>query len=607
MPSNSSQKKSILDVIKAMGLVFGDIGTSPIYTLTVIFLITPPTIENILGILSLVFWTLIILVTIQYVFLAMSLSSKGEGGTIVLKEILISTIKKGRPVTLITFLGYVGVSLLMGDGVITPAISILSAVEGLTLIPGIGDISQNTIILVTIAITIGLFSIQSKGTDKVAASFGPIMLVWFSSLFITGLISISQSLNVFAALSPHHAIHFLWENGLLGIFILSEVLLCATGGEAIYADMGHLGREPIRKAWFIVFLPLLFNYYGQGAFILRNGFHTNALFEMVRSQSEIMYVPFLILTVMATIIASQAMISAIFSLIYQGIRTHVFPLMKVKFTSTHLKSQIYVGVVNWMLLVAVIFMVILFKKSANLAAAYGLAVMLTMTINSFFMIFIFNIRKIKVKRYLIIFVFCINLLFLAGVFSKIPHGGFWSLVIAAVPFIIILIWTLGNKAVFRSFRSLPIDTYLESFNQLYSKGNLISGTAAYFAKDLDMIPPYMVHSTIRGNIIYENNVLISVITMDKPFGVQKLYVPDISEGLSGVEIQVGYLEKLNIPQVLKEMNIDSKVMFYGVDDIQTRKLWLKIFAFIKKISSNFVQFLDLPYQKLHGVVTRIDI
>lgn len=607
MTSKETSPFNLKEIVKAMGLVFGDIGTSPIYTLTVIFLLTPATKDNILGILSLVFWTLVILVTIEYAILAMSLSQKGEGGVIVLKEILNSYLKKGRSTAFVALLGYIGVSLLMGDGVITPAISILSAVEGLELIPGIGHIDQNTVIIITIGITILLFLVQSKGTDKVATSFGPIMVVWFSSLFISGLVSISGNLEIVSAASPHYAINFMFDNGIAAFFVLSEVILCATGGEAIYADMGHLGKDPIRRAWYFVFFALVVNYFGQGAFALEHGFNKNILFEMVRNQAEFLYAPFLILTLMATIIASQAMISAMFSLVYQGIRTHIFPLIKVKFTSTQLKSQIYIGLVNWGLLMAVILMILVFKKSSNLAAAYGFAVTGTMAISSIFMLSIFFMQNTKLKAIASGFNLIVNLVFLAAVFTKIPHGGYWSIVIAAIPFLTIKIWTLGNKAVYRSFRSLPIDTYIESFNQLYETGKVLPGTALFFTKDLHMIPPYMVHSTIRGNIIYEQNILVSIATMDKPFGVQKLFVPEITEGLSGLEIQVGYMEKLDITSILKEVDIDSKVMFYGADDIQAKKPWLKIFAFIKRVSSNFVQFLELPYQKLHGVITRIEI
>lgn len=610
MTTQKSPKVSFSEISKALGLVFGDIGTSPIYTLTVIFLFTPPTPENVIGILSLVFWTLVLLVTVEYAFLAMTLSSKGEGGIIVLKEILRSSLKSGRKVVFITFLGYIGVSLLMGDGVITPAISILSAVEGLEFIPGIGHISQNTVVIITIIITVFLFSVQSRGTDKVATSFGPIMIIWFSSLLISGLVSLSHNPGIMLSISPHYGIQFMLNNGFAGFIVLSEVILCATGGEALYADMGHLGKDPIRRAWYFVFFALVINYFGQGAFVLSLGGEkgpSNILFTMVRSQAEFLYVPFLILTLMSTIIASQAMISAMFSLVYQGIRTYIFPLMRVKYTSTHLKSQIYINAINWGLLLAVVLIILIFKGSHDLAAAYGLAVMGTMTISSIFMIWIFARQNKKLKWVIAILDFVAIVIYLAAVFTKIPHGGYWSIIIASIPFLIILLWVYGNRAVYRSFRSLPIDVYLESFNQIYKTGKTIPGTALFFAKDLDMIPAYMVHCTIRSNIIYEENILISIATLDKPFGIQKLFEPDITEGLSGLEIQIGYMEKVDLPQILKDLQIESKVMFYGVDDVKAHKLKLKVFSFLKRITPNFVQFLELPHQKLHGVITRIEI
>jgi KUP system potassium uptake protein len=611
MNSKESSSSSLGELVKAMGLVFGDIGTSPIYTLTIIFVLTPPTQLNVIGILSLVFWTLIILVTVQYTFLAMTLSSKGEGGTIVLKNILHNSLKSGRSMLFVTFLGYIGVSLLMGDGVITPAISILSAVEGLELIPGIVQISQNTVVLITIGISVLLFAVQSRGTDKVASSFGPIMVVWFSSLFLTGFFSLIHNPGIGIAINPYYGINFLIHHGFSGFIVLSEVILCATGGEALYADMGHLGRTPIKRAWYFVFFALVINYFGQGAFVLSQGEQPeekiNILFAMVKNQSEFLYIPFILLTLLATIIASQAMISAVFSLVYQGIRTHIFPLMRVKYTSTHIKSQIYIGAVNFGLLIAVIMMILVFRSSQNLAAAYGFAVTATMTSSTFFMIWIFSRRKDKIKHIIALFVFVINLVFLMSVFTKIPHGGYWSIVIALIPFATIFLWTYGNKIIYRSFRSLPIDTYLESFNQIYERGKFLPGNALFFTKSLDMIPPYMVHSTISSGIIYEENLLVSIITIDKPFGVQKLFVPEITDGLSGLEIQVGYMERMDVPKFLKDTNIDSKVMFYGVDDIYAKRPFLKLFAFIKRVTPNFVQFLQLPYQKLHGVITRIEI
>jgi KUP system potassium uptake protein len=597
---------SVFENIKAMGLVFGDIGTSPIYTLTVIFTLTAPTIQNIMGVLSLVFWALIVLVTVEYSWLAMSLSTKGEGGIIVLKEILGSKVKRGRRSLFAVYLGYLGVSLLMGDGVITPAISILSAVEGMKLFPGLENIALETILLITCAITVVLFAFQHKGSDKVSSSFGPIMILWFLSLFTSGMFYIFKIPNVLMAISPHYAIDFMLRNGLPGFFILSEVILCATGGEALYADMGHLGAKPIRQAWYLVFIALVINYFGQGAYLQLYGKSQFILFEMVHKISDVLYIPFIILALFATIIASQAMISAVMSLVYQGITTRIFPLMKIKYTSTHLKSQIYIGTVNWMLLVAVIIMIFLFKKSENLAAAYGLAVTATMTISAIFMVWIFKVSKIKIKYYATLIVLMIVLLFLFASFTKIPHGGYISLIIAAIPFFVIMLWTIGNKNLQIAFRSLSIDIFLESYNQIYKLGNNIKGTALFLTKNLEKVPPYAVHCMLRTNIMYEENIFISISTSDYPYGINVTKVEEIAPGLKGLIISCGYMEFLDIPRILKNAEINEKVIFYGIEEISTRRPFLRLYAFLKKITPHFVAFYKLNYRKLHGVATRIE-
>ncbi len=589
-----------------MGLVFGDIGTSPIYTLTIIFTLLPATKENLMGVLSLIFWTLVIVVTLGYAALAMSLSLKGEGGIIVLKEILARNVKTGRRAAFAAFLGFVGVSLIMGDGVITPAISILSAVEGLQLIPSIGSISTGTIILITIIITVLLFAFQYRGTDKVSSSFGPIMVIWFASLFLSGMFYVVKVPGVFLALNPMYAISFMLHHGFTSFFVLSDVILCATGGEALYADMGHLGSQPIRHAWYFVFFALLINYFGQGAYVQISHNTSYVLFNMVRSISDILYAPFLILTLFATIIASQAMISALMSLVYQGITTRVFPLMKIKYTSTHLKSQIYISSVNWTLLVAVVFMILLFRKSDNLADAYGLAVTTTMVISAFFMIWIFKLEKSVFKMSAAVIVLLVEIMFLIGVFHKLPTGGYWSYLIALIPFSVIQLWSNGGKAVHKSFRPLALDVFKESYSQIYKAGSVIKGTALFFTRNFEEIPPYMVHCIVRGNIIYEKNILVSIVTTDFPYGIEIKEVESLAEGLSGIQISTGYLEVLNITDILKERGISEKVIFYGVDDISTKNILLRIYAFFKKISPSFVRFYELPYNKLHGVVTRLE-
>ena len=320
-------------IVKSMGLVFGDIGTSPIYTLTAIFLLIPPTPQNVMGILSLIFWTLTILVTIQYTYLAMHLGKKGEGGTIVLKEILLPLLKSGNQIAFVTLLAIIGISLFIGDGVITPAISILSAVEGILLIPGFESTPQAILMIIAGIIAICLFTIQARGSERVAFAFGPVMVLWFITLAATGLIALVAAPEILLAINPMFGINYLLHNGIAGFLILSSVILCATGGEALYADMGHLGREPIVRAWYIVFFALAINYFGQGAFIMTHPGTHNVLFEMVFAEMQLLYIPFLILSIAATVIASQAMISGIFSIVYQGITTRIMPLLRIEFTS----------------------------------------------------------------------------------------------------------------------------------------------------------------------------------------------------------------------------------------------------------------------------------
>lgn len=593
-------------IVKALGLVFGDIGTSPIYTLTVVFTLTKPTIANVYGILSLVFWTMTVLVTAEYAWLAMSLGRKGQGGEIVLREIIIKLFKKGRVLAFAGFLSFLGVSLLLGDGVITPAISILSAVEGLLLIPSLAATKQTVLVVIAAVIAFILFFFQSRGTDKVAGIFGPIMVVYFAALLVSGLVSIVETPNIVTAINPWHAVEFFRQNGLSGYIVLSEVILCSTGGEALYADMGHLGKKPIIRAWYFVFAALYLNYLGQGAFILRNPDAENILFAMIQNQSPELYIPFLILTIMATIIASQAIISGVFSIVYQGITTRLMPLFKVDYTSSHIQSQIYIGAVNWALMVAVIFVMFFFKKSSNLAAAYGMAVTGSMTITAIMMIMVFSKTTKKWKVPIVIVIATIDLVYFTSTFSKFPHGAYWSILLASVPFATILIWTNGQRALYRALRPLELDIFLLSYEQIYAKGH-IPGTALFFLKGLDVIPPYIVHCVIRSNIVYERNVFISIVRTDEPLGITCHHNMDIGTGLEFFEIRAGYMRVLDIESRLKEHGIDEKVIFYGIEDIETKNPVWKVFALIKKLNPNFVQFNKLPAAKMQGVVTRVEM
>jgi KUP system potassium uptake protein len=603
----TKKKSNVRGIVQSLGLVFGDIGTSPIYTLTVIFLITPKTEENVIGVLSLIVWTIILLVSVKYAWLAMGLGKRGEGGIIVMTEILMPYLPTGRQATFVTLMSYVGISLFVGDGVITPAISILSAVEGLLLIPGLEQTPQTVLVLIAGLIAVALFSVQRKGTEKVAGSFGPLMLVWFAALSLSGIAAIVQMPSVLKALIPTYGVQFLYHNGLVGFFILAEVILCATGGEALYADMGHLGGEPIRRAWNFVFVALVLNYFGQGAFLAGHPDAKNVLFEMIFHQARVLYIPFLVLSISATIIASQAMISGMFSMVYQGIMTRIMPILKVDFTSHERQTQIYISAVNWFLLLAVLFIILEFRTSSKLAVAYGLAVTGTMSITGVMMIWIFAKRRQMLRTAFSVLVTFIALVYLLSNTTKIPHGGYWSLIIAAVPLFVILLFTRGQRALYRSMQPLPLDVFLLSYGQIYAGSPRLQGTALFFAKDHREVPPYIVHTMFKNGIIYEDNIIVSIVRREDPFGATGYFREDLAPGLRSFEIQVGYMEVIDVEEILRENGVSERTIFYGVEDIMSSNILWKFFSAIKKLTPNIVQFYKLPYNKLHGVVTRVEM
>ncbi len=519
-------------------------------------------------------------------------------------------MKTGRGATFVTILTFIGISLLVGDGVITPAISILSAVEGILLIPGLEGTRQTLLIVIAAIIAIILFAFQRKGTEKVAGAFGPLMLhlVFYPCHFgcaVDHFISRpSGRLSI-----PWYAIKFMSHNGIAGFFVLSEVILCATGGEALYADMGHMGRTPIIRGWYFVFFALVLNYLGQGAFLLNHPAHsTTILFGMVFHQSFFLYVPFLILSIIATVIASQALISGMFSIVYQGINTRLMPLFRIDYTSAELRSQIYIGFVNWFLLVSVLFIMFLFKESKHLAAAYGLAVTGTMSLTGIMMTAIFYLRDERLKMIVSAFVTIVDLIFLISNMYKIPHGGYWSLIIASIPLAMIMIYTAGQRKLYKNIRPLDLDVFLHSYNEVYQTLNRIKGTALFFTRSTKKVPGYIVHTMFMNNIVYEENILVSIVTVNQPFGVTTFFKDDLAPGLRSFEIQMGYMEVVDIGNILEQAGITrEKGIFYGLEEIHTHNFLWKIFAIMKRLAPPFVQFHDLPTNRLHGVTTRIEM
>lgn len=592
-------------IIKSLGVVFGDIGTSPIYTIGAILLFILPTVENLLGILSLIIWSLVIVITVQYAWFAMSLGSKGEGGTFVLKGLLSSHLKNPHAISLVSALTLIGVALFIGDGIITPAISILSAVEGIRLIPGYSGIWGGWILLTGICIACALFVFQRKGTERVAFAFGPIMLVWFLTLAVTGIISIWSAPQVLLALSPTYAAGFLMQNGIGSFFVLSAVLLCVTGGEALYADMGHLGREPIVKGWYCIFPALVLSYLGQGAYVLNNPEAHTVLFSMVQAQAAVLYVPFLLLSICATVIASQAMISGMFSIMYQGMMIRIIPKMKIEFTSADLRSQIYIDAVNWMMLAAVLVVMLEFKSSENLASAYGLAVAGTMTISAILMTMIFTLRLDLFKAALSGALFVVDLIFLLSAFLKIPHGAYWSFLIAGVPLLIIVAFIRGQDRLHHMLVPSPLDAFLPQYRKIYAAIPRVRGTALFFTSDKNLVSPYIPQVMFYNEILYEDNILVSIRITDHPFGVQTAYDRDLGPGLHAFTVTAGYMEIVDIPGLLREQGIEEKTIFYGVENIVSDKFFWKLYGLIKKVTPAFVHFYELPAEKIHGVITKV--
>ena len=601
-------KKFLIDIFKPLGIVFGDIGTSPIYTLTIIALLTKPKIEDIYGIVSLIIWTIVIIVSIQYAYLAMRFSIRGEGGKIILGEIAIRNLKNLRMISFILLLIYLGIGFLSGDGIITPAISVLSAVEGIKVISYFQNLDQNIIIAITIVIFIFLFSIQKGGADKIYPLFSPIMLVWFLSLLIVGFIEILKVPNILIALNPLFAIEFIIKNGLLSFIILSEVILAATGGEALYSDMGHIGKERIQKSWFFfVFPSLTFNYLGQGAYLIRNPSSQSVFFEMFKENFPYLYIPFLILTISATIIASQAIITAVFSLFFQASNLGFFPRIRFKHLSKELYGQIYSSFINYTLFVLVVLIVIIFKKTENLGHAYGFSVALTMLITGILLSILHFHRKEWILFFLSIFITICDLLFVLSGTLKIPNGAYIPIVIAVFLIFIIINYTKGQRKVYEKLQPVDFKEFEVMFDNAYENANKIKGTAVFLVRDYQKVPPYVINVMFNQAIIYERNVFLSLVKKDEPFGIKFGFEKELLPGLDLFKIEFGYLEFVNVEEILKESGIDEKVIFYGIEEIVTDKWFYKIFAFIKKISPRFDEFYNFPSNKMHGVISRVII
>jgi KUP system potassium uptake protein len=560
----------------AIGVVYGDIGTSPIYALKEVFFSTghsiPLTQGNVLGVLSLIFWVLTIVVAIKYAFVILRADNQGEGGAMVLLGLALRAVKGAAQRRYLTLLGIAGVALFFGDSIITPAVSVLGAMEGLT---EINPKLQVLVVPMALIILAGLFWVQQHGTGRVSTWFGPIMAFWFGLLGALGAYHLSTNLSVLAAISPTYAISFLVHNPGLSLVVLGSAVLAVTGAEAVYADMGHFGRRPIRIAWFAWVMPMLvLNYFGQGALILKTCGEkslANVACKMHPFYDQVphfMLIPLLILTAVATVVASQAVISGAFSIARQAVQLGFIPRMQIVHTSHKSEGQIYVPAVNWTLFILVFIVVISFRSTSNLAAAYGLAVTGAMFVDTIlFAVVIFGLWKWnKLLGVLLIGLFAIvDIGLLASTAIKIPEGGWFPLLVAFVILVFMTTWKRGRNLMNeqRKSTSLPMAPMIEALSRDATR---VQGTAIFMTSTPDDMPAAMLHNLKHNKILHERNIILHVKFDDVPLvpRTKRVEVTDLGNGFSTMVIHYGFMNAPDIPKALtvaaKEHGVEFDMM-----------------------------------------------
>ncbi len=559
----------------AVGVVYGDIGTSPLYTLKEVFFNKAHSIAlteaNVLGLLSLIFWVLTIVVSIKYAMVILRADNQGEGGTMILLSMALRTAVGPEHATrrrVLTLLGIFGVSLFFGDSIVTPAVSVLGAMEGLTVINADW---QSAVVPITIVILIGLFYVQRTGTGKVSAFFGPIMVAWFLVLGGLGIYHCASNPGVFKALNPTYAFAFLAHNPGLFIVVLGSAVLAVTGAEALYADMGHFGRKPIRVAWFWFVMPLLvINYFGQGALILKTCADKAActMHPFYDQVPHSFLIPMVILAGCASVIASQAVISGAFSIARQGIQLGFLPRMQVVHTSHRSEGQIYLPAVNWALFILVLIVVIAFRSTDNLAAAYGLAVTGAMFIDTIlFAVVAFGLWKWnKALATLAVTVFAIvDIALLASTVIKIPDGGWFPLTIAAVILLFMTTWKRGRSLMGEQRRqsALPLAPMIEALARDAAR---VQGTAVFMTSNPDEMPAAMLHNLKHNKVLHERNIILNVHFEEVPLvtRARRVHVEDMGHGFYKMVVKYGFMNAPDIPKALiiatKAHQLDVEMM-----------------------------------------------
>lgn len=611
--------------LAALGVVFGDIGTSPLYALKESFHATrglPINEINILGILSLIFWTITLIVSIKYVLVIMRADNNGEGGIMAL--LALNLRQEGlspRKKLIIIILGFVGASLFFGDGIITPAISVLSAVEGLSIAAPAFD---RFVIPISIGILIALFAVQRHGSAVMGKFFGPITLIWFLSIGAIGISSIIQSPFVLALLSPHWAFLFVVNNPVISFFVMGAVVLTVTGGEALYADMGHFGILPIRLGWFLIVLPcLMLNYAGQGALLLRDPTTiTNPFYLLL--PSALLY-PMIILATAAAVIASQALISGVFSMAKQAIQLGFLPRLTILHTSDSEIGQIYIPLLNWLLFISITILVLIFETSSSLAGAYGLAVTVTMFCDTLLVAFLaysyWKWKTWKVLLFIIPFVF-IDLILLSSNLLKVFIGGWVPVLIAMIVFTLMMTWKKGREILQAKLQkdTLPLNTFLEHIGSTSQK---VSGNAVFLTGTPQVVPHALLHNLKHNKVLHERNLLVTIRVSEIPYVDEenRMETEILDKGFYRIGLNYGFKEEPDVPQAL-EKAFDTLGLEYNLMDISffisreklvpsmsnKMSIWReKLFVAMQKNTSPVSDFYKIPSNRVVELGSQVEI
>ncbi|MBK8334580.1 MAG: potassium transporter Kup [Acidimicrobiaceae bacterium] len=620
---HAAVKRSAL-VVGALGVVYGDIGTSPLYAFREAFIEEAHVLTvdriNVYGVCSLAFWALVMIISLKYLFFVMKADNHGEGGILALTSLVMqrkgSVVKAG----LLVSLGVFGTALLYGDGIITPAISVLSAVEGLN---EVSTSFERWIIPIAVAILIGLFSVQKRGTGAVGRVFGPIMIVWFTVIALLGLRHIVHAPEVIQSINPVWAVRFFEHESMKAFLALGSIFLVVTGGEALYADMGHFGRKPITVGWYCLVLPaLLLNYWGQGAFLLENPELVEQRFFFLMAPAALK-LPLVILATMATIIASQALISGVFSLTQQAVQLDYLPRIRIDHTSHHHSGQIYVPLVNWALMVACVGLVIGFQTSSNLAAAYGIAVTMTMAITTlvFFRVLTDRWHWARWKAFAVcVPMLVVELGFLGANIPKIPHGGWFALGIGALLMVQMSTWRRGRQLVAARIKrgERPINEVLDGHTDIKK----VNGTGVFLFKDLGMAPPALINNLHHNKVLHKTTLIVSVETADEPRidPADRAEVTKVEPGVFQVLLTYGFMEDPDVPAALAALDVRGLTFdphdvtyFIGRESVVAGKApgmnpaLEHLFVWLNRGADSAVRFFNLPDEQVFEVGSRVEI